>query len=139
MGMYTELMLGVSFKKETPDKIINAINHMAKDIDGPGPDMDHALFFTRDERWRWMLKSASSYYFEAKACLVWTLDEITSRHYLTVITSIKNYEKEWELFLDFIAPWVDEDGFAGYMRYEEADDPSLIYFVDGKVSIKEAK
>ena len=54
-------------------------------------------------------------------------------HYnLTFITNIKNYHNEWELFLDWVRPWVDENEYPqGYLRYEDSETPSAVYFRDG--------
>ena len=56
--------------------------------------------------------------------------------YLTVRCSFKNYDDEIELFLDWLAPYIETYGFLGYHRYEEFDDPTLIYKEDGKIVYK---
>lgn len=124
MGMYTELHIGVEFKKETPPDVIAAIRWMATG-EGDRPESSHALFAT--QRVDWMLRSGGSYYFDAKPCLVWMLDSVTNTWSLTVTTNIKNYTQEWESFLDFIAPHLSTEGFLGHLRYEESDDPTLLY------------
>lgn len=57
---------------------------------------------------------------------------------LSVYSSFKNYDDEIAKFLDFIRPWIETDGFIGYMRYEDHDDPTLIYndFYEGHIYYK---
>ena len=39
-------------------------------------------------------------------------------------------------FLHWLAPYIDTKGFIGYTRYEEYDDPTLIYIDDRDVIYK---
>ena len=132
MGMYTELMLGVELKTETPEIVINILKGMS------GKDEDiieemvknnilptHTLFKTA--RWTWMLRS-DSYYFDTLPTVQFEYDEICNAYYLTVITNLKNYNNEIEHFIDWITPYVATKGFAGYKRYEEDEHPTLICF-----------
>jgi hypothetical protein len=134
--MYTELCIGVEFKKDTPADVIACLSQMASPSDAvkfdpPESLAAHPLFKT--DRWHWMLRSGGSYYFAAKPCLVWQRDEITDSYFLTVLTNIKNYTGEWEQFMGFIAPWLCTQGFLGYYRYEEDDEPTLLYNDDGTI------
>lgn len=129
MGMYTELAIGVRFKEDAPDTVIAAIQSM---VDGGSVEgLDHALF--GKPRHRMMLRSGGSYYFDAQPCLVWRHDDIARSWFLTLWTNIKNYEGEWEAFLDFIAPHIDDQGYVGHMRYEEEDHPTLLYAEAGEI------
>lgn len=134
MGMYTELCLGVEFKQDTPGWVIDTLSFMARPGAKPGetppPHESHKLFQT--ERWDWMLRSGGSYYFDAKPVLRWEKDRIGG-WYLTVWTNIKNYAGEWEAFLDFIAPYLESEGFIGHHRYEEDENPTLLYAKDGAI------
>lgn len=145
MGMYTELFLGVEIHGSKGSDHIKALTYMAatqeeqpklsKDF-----DMSHPLFKT--DRWSWMLRSGGSYYFRTKPCLVFRYDEIANAYFLTLITNIKNYTGEWEQFLDYIAPHIDEDTTCkciGWIRYEEAEHPTLLYIEDGKIEYKTVK
>lgn len=38
---------------------------------------------------------------------------------------LKNYDSEIEEFLDWLEPYIGTEGFIGYMRYEEWEDPTL--------------
>lgn len=138
MGMYTELAIGVEFKKDTPPRVIAVLEWMVTNHDHEVCEIplaiDHLLFKT--DRWAWMLRNGGSYYFDAKPCLVWKLDEITKSYFLTVWRNIKNYTFEWENFLDFIAPYLATEGFIGHYRYEECENPTLIYNLNGKIEMR---
>jgi hypothetical protein len=139
MGMYTELNIGVQFKSELPEDIFKALEYMVKNDDSKSIDfsLEHPLFST--ERWKWMLRSGGSYYFDAKPVLLWEFDEISKAWYLTLITNIKNYSDEWENFLNFIAPHLESSGYIGTLRYEESDQPTLLFCEGGEIKFKEPK
>lgn len=126
MGMYTELNIGVNLQSDTPENIINILNYMLSGVsDYITPETtDHPLFST--ERWRFMLV-CDSYYFDGKTDSSMERDDIDNEYNLNVRCNVKNYDNEIELFLDFIQPYLVTDGFLGYKRYEEFDDPTLIY------------
>ena len=126
MGMYTELVLGVNLRSDTPENIINILNYMLSGIsDSTKPEItDHPLFST--ERWPIMLV-CDSYYFDGRTDSSMERDTVSKRYELNVRTNFKNYNNEVDLFLDFIRPYLYTDGFLGYMRYEDDDDPTLIY------------
>ncbi len=133
MGMYTELYLGIDLKPETPPRVIEILKAM---IDLTAENMtdlpEHPFFKT--ERWHWCLKSGGSYYFDAQPHCLFEYDDITKGWHLTFGTNIKNYTREWESFVDWIAPWInEEDGHIGHYRYEEDDMPTLLYARKGVV------
>ena len=126
MGMYTELNIGVNLNKNTPDKVIKILNYM---LEGNNNNdeinvINHPLFST--DRWRWMLVS-DSYYFDSRTDSSMTKDSISKCYELNVRCNLKNYDNEISLFLNFIQPYLDTNGFIGYTRYEECENPTLIY------------
>ena len=126
MGMYTELNIGVNLHESTPDEVIRILNYM---LEGGSDDdeievTNHPLFST--DRWRWMLVS-DSYYFDSRTDSSMTKDNISKRYELNVRCNLKNYDDEISLFLNFIQPYLDTHGFLGYTRYEESENPTLIY------------
>lgn len=131
MGMYTELNIALQFEKDTPKEIIDTLRYMLEkgtEI----PRSNHPLFNT--ESWRVMLVKDISYF---------PGDSFHSLSYsarlgydLTVRSSLKNYDKEIELFLDFINPYIKTEGFIGYMMGEECDRPTLIYHVNGEIQFR---
>jgi len=137
MGMYTELVLGVEVRfneNHHEDKLaLNALKHMSIRSDEKYLRLkpDHELFKT--SRWEWMFWGGS-YYFNGQPHTIFRWDDIAGSYFLTTRFNIKNYKNEIEKFLDFISPYVvvDGDSFSGYMRYEENEHPSMIYFEGGE-------
>lgn len=129
MGMYTELNLGVRFHKNTPQNVIDILKYMLAEspvrFEYLRPQLpEHPLFKT--DRWMIML-DCGSYYFDGKPDSSLNYDKITECYFLNVRCNLKNYDREIEHFLDFIQPYLYTNGFIGYTRYEEDDDPTLIY------------
>ena len=135
MGMYTELVLAVEFRSDTPAYVSDMLKIM---IDGRGvPETillpDHPLFKT--DRWAYMLRCDSGC-FPGESYV--KLDESRRFTELTLRCSLKNYDSEIEWFLDFIKPYLQADGYLGYlgyMRYEEYDYPTLIYNDCGEIEL----
>ena len=129
MGMYTELVLGVQI---CPDEsILSILKYMIGDTDDYGEHYYHDLFTT--ERWPIMLRCGSAY-FDGQPDS--KLFEYYGDYYLNVRCNFKNYSNEIYLFLDWLQPYIVTDGFIGYMRYEECDDPTLIYNELGRIVYK---
>lgn len=128
MGMYTELVLNVALQN-IPSDALDVLRGMTQGDDSTSPNMEHRLFET--PRWQWMLCS-SSHYFVPEATAKLIERDYASSKYLSVRCDLKNYNGEVEAFLEWIAPFA-ESGFAGYKRYEEDSDPTLIYFENGQV------
>lgn len=134
MGMYTELDAAFDLPNLT-DIDVKIIQYMLDE----GPELEeselpnHPLFKT--DRWDFMLYSGS-YYFRGKPCYVFRYDDIAKTHFLTVRCNLKNYKDEIHEFLDWIYPKSEHEGFVGYYRYEESDDPTLIYFTDDGIEYK---
>ncbi len=128
-GMYTELVLGIELMDEPV--VIDALMVMldnrvvAKDV-----AIDHPFFHTA--LWSCMLL-CDSYYFDGKTDSKLVHDEINKSYYLNVRCNFINYDNEIELFLDWLCPYIKTDGFLGYSRHEECDDPTLIYKESGKI------
>jgi len=124
--MYTELLLTVRLKKETPRQVINILEQMLYNKKSLHGLSSHLLFKT--SRWEWMF-SGSSYYFNSILKSLIEYDDITHSYFLSVNFNIKNYGNEIELFIDWIMPFVAAypGEFLGYSRYEEATEPTLIY------------
>ncbi|MCA1800256.1 MAG: hypothetical protein LC650_03090, partial [Actinobacteria bacterium] len=47
--------------------------------------------------------------------------------FLTIRCNLKDYDDEIEKFIDWITPYTDSTGFVGYKRYEQDEEPTLIY------------
>lgn len=124
MGMYTELVLGIEI--EDNDKIIQTLRYMLGETEYQPVD-DHELFKTG--RWDYMLK-CDSYYFDGQTDSKLYMDDLyedNPKFYLNVRCNLKNYNSEINKFLDWLNPYIKTFGFLGYLRYEEDEDPTLIY------------
>lgn len=139
MGMYTELNIAVELNlDENTRKILEFMVNDEGDIDFTIPD--HPLFHLKTGRWRMML-GCDSFYFPHTADsslinrVVWR-DPDSSERILNVRCDLKDYEGEIDMFLDWIYPYAKTRGFIGYTRYEECDNPTLIYFTDSGVVCK---
>lgn len=129
MGMYTELHFNVELKRDVPDEALALLQYMvnpaAKKADVPPLLPDHPLFKTA--RWDYML-GCDSYYFPADTHSTLRLDDIAKAWYLCIRCNLKNYDGEIGKFLDWVLPYADAGTEClGYYRYEENDDPTLIY------------
>lgn len=135
MGMYTELNMGVEIANVP--KVIDVLKYMLHDIDDEPELFEHKLFET--PRWDYMLR-CDSYYFDGQTDSKLFKDDLyedSSMYYLNVRCNLKNYSSEIELFLDWLSPYIKTEGFLGYMRYEEDENPTLIYLEEGHISYVE--
>lgn len=126
MGMYTELVLGVKIKADP--NVIGILNYMLSNTD-KNEDCDYSHPFFKTLRWDWMLCS-DSYCFDGQTdseLIIDRLVEDSPMYFLNVRCNLKNYRDEIQLFLDWLAPYIETRGFIGYTRYEEDEDPTLIY------------
>lgn len=133
MGMYTELVMACELKSNVPEDVIGTLKYMVGDSEYLATVPIHNLFET--DRWKWMLRS-NSYYFDGDTHSTFRYDDIAKAYYLTVRCNLKNYCDEIYEFLNWIVQYSYTDGFVGYSRYEEAENPTLIYFNEGKVELR---
>ena len=135
MGMYTQLNIGVNFKYDTPDNIINILKYMLDEYpEELSIESDHPLFKT--DRWRIML-TCTSCYFDGHTDSSLRYAESMKCYMLNVRCNLKKYCDEIEQFIDFITQYLDTEGFLGYMRYEEDEHPTLIYNDGGTIIYKQ--
>ena len=134
MGMYTELNLGLALIKDVPDEIIDILRYMLNDqIELVMAPQNHPLFETCG--WKYVLR-CDSYSFDAHTDSSMTFDDIDKKQHLNGRSNLKNYDNEIEEFLNFLEPYIDTFGFIGYMRYEEDEDPTLIYHTEQGIEYK---
>lgn len=135
MGMYTEIALFVEFKPSTPKSVLDILERLTSfedTVNFEGVELPDHPFFKCD-RWPWLCIMGSAYFngptlakFRIRKSDYDPCAELSFR------SNLKNYSSEIEQFINWIAPYVKPDGFAGFTRYEEDDDPTLIYFeIDG--------
>ena len=128
MGNYTEFVFGAELKKDTPKEVIETLTWMIKGEDTYTPP-DHPLFSTT--RWESIGTGCSYSFGYVDPLSDIHVDDISGRHIFAIRCSIKNYEDEIELFIDWIRPYIKrgsgENDFLGYSIYEEAKKPTLYY------------
>lgn len=127
MGMYTEIVLGVALKRDTPKEVIDILNYM---IDHEIGDVisnlpSHPLFKTYG--WYRMLISDYCIFGGCSNSILKEPRHSFDNWHLSIRSNLKNYDSEIELFLNWLNPYMETVGFIGYMRHEEFDDPWLIY------------
>lgn len=140
MGMYTELNVSFELDYSKFDEYSDILRFMTGDLAIERNTLvvpDHDLFKTG--RWEHMLCS-SSYYFAGETHSEFHVEEDFKLATLTSLSSLKNYSDEIEKFCDWISQYVQNSSvvFAGYKRYEEDLEPTLIYFKDRKVKFVDA-
>ena len=87
-----------------------------------------------------MVACCDSYYFDGTTNSKIVFDDISKCYKVNIRANLKNYDDEIEKFLIWLAPYMDTLGFIGYTRYEEYDDPTLIYIDDdGDVIYKDVE
>jgi hypothetical protein len=118
MGMYTEIYVNVDLKEDTPKHIVDVLRLICDGYTPDGfPSRTCCLF------------SNCSYYTPRTHVNHLTYDEIGRQWSLLGKGDLKNYENEIEYFFTWLTPWVEgEPGdFIGYHRYEEAQEPTLVF------------
>lgn len=121
--MYTELVAGMRLKKSTD----GTLRYFLGDTDYlPEKLRDRFKSF----RFNGMFRSGSCYFDRIPDSKIRETDDCI---YLNVGFNIKNYNNEIETFLEWVCPYIIYDGFLGYMRYEENENPTLIYKEDGEI------
>jgi len=70
-----------------------------------------------------------SYYFDADTHSTLRYDDIIGSYFLCIRSNFKNYDDEIQSFIDWIRPYINksEGDFLGFWRYEEDEEPTLIY------------
>lgn len=123
MGMYTQLVLHINLKEDTPEDVINILKYMMGEIETEHTD-SHDLFDC--EKWDWFLRS-DSYYFSGFTKSEMRFDDISNCWKVNIHCNVKNYNHEIQKFWNWIKPHVDTDDLCGYYRYEENWEPTLLY------------
>lgn len=85
-----------------------------------------------------MVACCDSYYFDGSTNSEMVFDDISKTWKINIRANLKNYDSEIEEFLDWLEPYIGTEDFIGYMRYEEWEDPTLIYndFDNDKIVFK---
>lgn len=127
--MYTALVLDARLEAGVPSSVLDVLSYMITETqDGAPPALPkHDLF--GNTRWSWMFRGSSAYFpIEREPILQRTVYSAPTEvnWILSVGLSIKNYNNEIELFLDWIKPYVEEA--IGYWQYEEDESVTPVHF-----------
>jgi hypothetical protein len=143
MGIYSELVIGIQLKPDTPAKVIETLEQLCGIKITPNyPDdyefPDHPLFQTEKGK---RIFGYSRNLFNSIPGRSLTFVEYNKAYILTVRAHLKSYDLEYEYFLDWIAPYSqtgkDYLEFVGYIHNEDWFNPVLIYIHKGKVWVAE--
>lgn len=129
MGMYTEFVLGVSLKSDTPLKVIDALEAIVNKSEDEVRLFNHEFFYC--SRYQYIATSGSYYFGYSDSTSKFYKDKLSNTYLLSIRSSIKNYENEIEKFIDCIRSYVDSGSgskdLLGYMMYEESIVPYLFF------------
>ena len=124
MGMYTEINVCFDLAKDTPKNVVSILHYLIDGDDEPLDLPNHEFF--KCDRWD-MVARCDSYYFDGMTNSKIMFDNISKCYKVNIRANLKNYDNEIDKFLHWLTPYIDTEGFIGYTRYEEYNDPTLIY------------
>ena len=122
MGMYTQFHFGSQLKSDTPKEVIDILEFMAGITDEEPSIIPEHEFFKCD-RWKVLFRMSSAYFDYQTHCEF-------SEGCLSVTSNLKNYDNEIDKFVCWVSPYLRkyEGDFLGYSRYEEFEQPELIFY-----------
>lgn len=127
MGMYTELILGIEFKEDTPEYIIEAIDCLINKSD-KGIISDEAQNFIDEYDLGLMLHGCSYYFAVNRSNYAFWEDESDKHWHLSSRANLKNGGRI-EKFLNFIKDYVEGGagplGVFAYVHYEQSEFPTI--------------
>jgi hypothetical protein len=113
MGMYTEIVLAVGLKRETPEDVRAILR---------GEVMEDLPFDAM------MLYGWSAYFPAVPSTKLYEGEDAPQLS----VRACYRAGRDVSAFLDWLSPWVDDpyrNGFCGYTRYEENEDRPSSYIV----------
>lgn len=133
MGMYTELILGIEFKKDTPEYIIEAIDCIINENEIISDDAQKFI----DEYELGSIFHGCSYYFAVdRPNYAFWKDTYDESWHLSSRANLKDGGRI-EKFLNFIKDYVENGagplGVFAYVQYEESEFPT-IWTIDGPIN-----
>lgn len=133
MGMYTEINVCFDLHKYVSKEIVDVLHSLIDGTDKPSVLPKHEFF--NCDRWD-LVACCDSCYFDGSTSSKMIFDAIFKTWKVNIRANLKNYDSEIEHFLDWLAPYIKTNGFIGYTRYEEYEDPTLVYIEEGRVVFK---
>lgn len=120
MGMYTEIYVNVDLVGDLPEEVLNVL----KAVVGEQGYCHYLEGFPN--RWGYLFNSGS-YYTPNTSVKNLTYDTISGQWSLLGKGDLKNYDNEIQEFFEWIMPYVEDEGFMGYYRFEESLEPILVF------------
>lgn len=141
MGNYTHFAINCNLKENTPQEVIDTLFYLTSQSSYNPINKNHELFMLENIG---LVMCGYSNVFDGDGYCKFCFDEAVKEWRLTVNSNIKNYNKEYQKFFDYIQPYImiEEDEnrkFMGYMQYEEDENPTLIYITHNGIEYKEVK
>jgi hypothetical protein len=130
MGMYTELYIKAKLKADP--EAISVIKFLQDSKYGEIPTFNTNYSLFKTQRWEWMLRGGSGY-FSTQPYQV--LEDKGDHFIFENCSNIKNYDNEYEYFLEWLSPYIIEE--EGHIHYEEYQNPSVIEYRNGKLEVME--
>ena len=142
MGMYTEMILGCSFKDTLPSVCIDALICVINNLE-PKENGEKVRKFIEEYDLEYLMFGSSYYFGVCRSNQKFWYDHIGKQWVISVRSNIKNYDRQIQKFLKYITPYVDrgsgyESGVFAYVQYEEADFPTM-YTLRGVYGIEDDK
>lgn len=127
MGCFTEINVNFDLVKDTPEDVVNIMHYLIlTNGNETKPSILPKHEFFKCDRWD-SIACCFSYYFDGLTNSQMKYDDISKTYRVSIRASLKNYDCEIEKFLDWLLPYIDTNGFIGYERHEDMDNPTLIY------------
>lgn len=138
MGMYTHFVLNANLIKDTPNDVIGTLLWLSYQTEICPIQKRHKLYGL--ERMGAVM-CGDSCSFDGDTNYSFHFDEIQQEWAITINSNIKNYNMEYQKFLEYIQPYITDSyegkKFLGFMRYEEREEPTLIYNTKNGIEYKE--
>lgn len=132
--MYTALSLGVRLNDCLSDEVVDVLKYMVYDKQEAGAlhyAKTNAHPFFNAPRWECMLRY-TTYFFDWQTNYEFYHKEILG-YCLNGFSSLKCYDNEINLFLDWLCPMISTNGFIGWKMYEDDDTPTILFKENGKI------
>lgn len=140
MGMYTHLVLNANLKEDTPKEVIDTLLYLSYQTEKCTIDEAHALYGAKHIR---MVMCGDSYFFDGNTYFRFYFNKTVEEWALTINSNIKNYDEEYQKFLEYICPYITDDWrdkkFLGFIRYEEDEHPTLIYNTENGIEYRKVE
>ena len=129
MGMYTELIVGCTLKKNLPKVCVNALTLISNRKEINENDKETEEFIKEYDLYN-ICWSESAYFGAPSHCIFRRLEENYEDYYsLSIRANLKSYNGEIEKFLEYLRPYVywgsGTNELYAMTIYEEDKEPTL--------------